>query len=107
MVRFYFKRIKSIMLKEKYLQQIKHTIDQFAAGKNLQVFIFGSGLTKDHFGDIDLGLMGKVKRDDIYKLKEEFEESAFPYSVDVVDFNKVSDKFKNNVLENKVLWIKR
>lgn len=72
----------------------------------MQVFIFGSGLKKERFGDIDLGLMGKVKNNDVYKLKEEFEESTLPYSVDVVNFNKVSPEFKNNVMNNEVLWIK-
>jgi len=97
---------KDIMLKEKYLKQIKKKVDESIYDRNGKVFIFGSGLKKAHFGDIDLGLMGKVKEDDIYRLKEEFEESNLPYSVDVVNFNKVSRQFKNNVMENKILWIK-
>lgn len=95
------------MVKEKYLRQIKQKVNESVADKNLRVFIFGSGLRQDHFGDIDLGLTGKVKEADVYKLKEEFEESTLPYSVDVVNFNKVSKKFRDNIMGNKILWIKR
>lgn len=94
------------MLKEKYLKQIKQKVNNSFGDKNLKVFVFGSGLNKNHFGDIDLGLIGRVKQNDIYKLKEEFEESNLPYSVDVVNFNQVSDEFKKNVMKSKILWIK-
>jgi predicted nucleotidyltransferase len=92
------------MIKEKYLKKIAEIINQFK-GRNLKFFIFGSSLIKDHFGDVDIGVMGEVKDEDIYKLKEEFTESTFPYFVNIVNFNKVSESFRNNVFSNKILWI--
>ncbi len=94
------------MIEEKYLQQIKNRIFEFSQNKNLQVFVFGSSLNKKHFGDIDLGIMGNIKDKDILKLKENFENSTLPYFVDVINFNKVSKKFENNIFNNKILWIK-
>lgn len=93
------------MIKDEYLQKIVKKINQFK-GKNLKFFIFGSSLVKDHFGDIDIGVIGEVKNEDIYKLKEEFTESTFPYFVNIINFNKVSKEFKDNVFNNKILWIR-
>lgn len=95
------------MIKEKYLKQIKEKINKTVDSKNWQVFIFGSGLTQNHFGDIDLGFLGSIDNQDLSHLKQEFEESALPYEIDLVNFNRVSNKFKNNVMENKIIWIKR
>lgn len=73
----------------------------------LSFFIFGSSLRKDRFGDIEFGFMGNLSGKDIRKFKESFEESTFPYFVEFINFDKVSKSFKDNVFENKVLWIKR
>lgn len=93
------------MIKKEYLQRIKKRINQFDQSGGLKFFIFGSSLIKEHFGDIDIGVMGDVRNEDIYKLKEEFTESTFPYFVNIINFNKVSEEFKNNVFNNQILWI--
>ena len=95
------------MIKEKYLKQLTDRIIEQSEGKDARFFIFGSSLRKDHFGDIDVGFMGDLKAMDIREFKESFEDSTFPYFVDFINFNKVSKRFKDNVFENKVLWIKR
>jgi hypothetical protein len=94
------------MLKAKYLKQIKNKISRFSYGKKMKIFIYGSSLVKDQFGDIDIGIIGRINNKDIDELKADFEGSIFPYKVDIVDFNKVSAKFKNNVLKDKILWLK-
>lgn len=94
-----------IMIKEKYLQQIKDRINQFSQNKNLRFFIFGSSLIKDHFGDVDVGVMGDIGDSDIWQLEDEFENSTLPYFVEIKNFNKVSERFKNNVFNNEILWI--
>lgn len=53
------------MLKEKYLRDISKKIKKIAQGKNLKFFLYGSCLTKDRFGDLDLGVIGEIKAEDI------------------------------------------
>ncbi len=93
------------MLKEKYLHDISEKIKKIAQDKNLKFFLYGSCLNKDRFGDLDLGVIGEIKKEDIRQLKENFENSTLPYFVDVVNFNNVSSKFKDNVFKNKILWL--
>ena len=94
------------MIKDKYLQQINKRISRFNHGKDLRFFVFGSSLAdKEHFGDVDLGVMGNIKNRELAELRDEFTESTLPYSVDIIEFNKVSKEFKNNVFNNKVLWM--
>ncbi|MBU0722321.1 hypothetical protein KKA93_02605 [Patescibacteria group bacterium] len=95
------------MIKDKYLNIVKDKINSFNQKKNLKFFIFGSSLIKKHFGDLDLGVIGDVQDRNLIKLKEKFEDSTFPYFVDIINFNKVSDEFKKNVFNNKILWIIR
>ena len=95
------------MIKTKYLRQIKRKVERFNENNNLKFFIYGSSLTKDHFGDIDLGVIGEINHKTIAMLKDKFDNSTLPYSVDIVNFNKVSKEFKDNVFNNEVLWITR
>lgn len=94
------------MIKRRYLKKITQIIDRIQPSKNAQFFIYGSSIIKERFGDVDLGIIGDVKESDINKLKEEFTDSTLPYFFDVVNFNKVSLTFKENVFNNKILWIK-
>ncbi len=94
------------MVKEKYIKEITNKIKGLNKNKGLKFFIFGSALKQGHFGDLDLGVTGKIKDGELSKLKEEFENSTLPYSVDVINFNKASKEFKSNVFNNKILWIK-
>ena len=93
------------MIKEKYLKKIKEKVIQFNQGKDFKFFIFGSSLHKKHFGDLDLGVVGNISNKELYKLKEDFENSTLPYFVDIINFSKVEEEFENNVFQNKVLWL--
>jgi len=106
-VQLYCRNYLAFMIKSKYLQEIIKKINQLNQNKKLEFFIFGSSLTKDHFGDIDLGVRGDIKQEDIIKLKQSLIDSTLPYFVDVINFNKVSQEFKDNVFNNcRILWIK-
>lgn len=96
------------MIKQKYLEELRKLIGDVIENKEIGVFLFGSSLKEESFGDLDLGLMGnEVDNDLINKLDEILKNSTFPYIVDVVDFNKVSEDFKNNVFSKEILWIKK
>ncbi len=94
------------MIKDRYLKKITEQVDEFSKNRDIEFFIFGSSLKKEHFGDVDLGVTGDIKDSEIGKLKESFDNSTLPYFVDVINFNEVSSNFKKNVFNNKVLWIK-
>lgn len=93
------------MIKDKYLQIIKEVIVPYAKRKDQKFFLFGSSLKKEIFGDLDLGAIGITDKE-IKELKEQFEESTFPYFVDVINFDKVDKKFYDNVFVDKILWLK-
>lgn len=95
------------MLKERYLKQITLLVNAQVKNKKAQVFLFGSSVRKERFGDFDIGLLGEVGAPLVRKLKNAFEESTIPYKVDVIDFNQVSKTFKNNVFKERIIWIKR
>ncbi len=64
-----------------------------------EVRAFGSRVTwtaKD-YSDLDLAIVGQKKLADkiLYALKEDFEESDLPFRVDVLDYNSISDEFKD------------
>ncbi|HHD92405.1 MAG TPA: hypothetical protein ENL06_02145 [Candidatus Portnoybacteria bacterium] len=94
------------MIQEKYLRLIKEKINNIQSKKDLKFFIFGSSLKGDHFGDIDIGVMGDIQDKEIRQLKEEFENSNLPYFVDLINFNQVSKEFRDNVFQDKILWIR-
>ena len=92
------------MIKKTYVKKIKDRVKRFEKD-GCRFFIFGSCLTKGRFGDVDLGFVGPISEKDLARFKEELEESDLPYSFDVVNFNEVSENFKSNVLNQKVLWL--
>lgn len=93
---------------KKYYNSLRdHFLEYLDKNKNVKVFIFGSSTNSKKFGDIDVGIMGEVTDKEIHELKDYFENSTFPFFVDIINFNTVEDSFKNNVLNNKVIWIKR
>ncbi len=66
---------------------------------NFEVWAFGSRVHGEHlkkFSDLDLAIISneKIPWDVIYKLKDDFVESYLPFKVDVLDFNQVSNEFK-------------
>jgi len=85
-------------------KEIKERTQKYASLKKADVFIFGSSVRAKHFHDIDVGIIGG-KSDDISLLKEDFEESQFPYTVDIVDFSDVDDSFRKKVFNTPMVWI--
>lgn len=69
-----------------------------------KVFIFGSRATGKNrkYSDVDLGILSKseIPVTTKFDLEEEFDQSDLPYRVDIVDFSKVSDKFKEVAMRN-------
>lgn len=92
--------MKSILTnKEKAIGDI---IFQFIDPNEYQIFVFGSRATgkAKKFSDYDIGIIGKkpIAWKTLSLAEEAFEESDFPFKVDLVDFSLVSDKFRKIAL---------
>jgi len=68
---------------------------------DVHVWVFGSRATwaTKRSSDLDLALEGthKIDRKVRAALEDAFEDSDLPYTVDIVDMNRVSDKFRRIV----------
>lgn len=88
-------------LKKNILKIVKKYLD----ANHYRVFYFGSRVRGDSFerADIDLGIEGPVPIPAGIKLKiqEELDNLPLLYKIDLVDFQNVSKKFKNNALKYK------
>lgn len=91
------------MISEKYLKMMKVIVNQ-TESVDSEFFVFGSCLNNSFFSDVDIGCYN-VEDKSICKIKTNFEESNFPYKVDLVDFSVVSKTFEEKVFNNNVLWI--
>lgn len=70
-------------------------------------FLFGSrskGLAKK-FSDLDLCYFENILSSHINNIEDDFEESDLPYKVDLVNWHKCSDEFKNSII-NDLIGIK-
>ncbi len=93
------------MIKDRYKNKIKNIISKYIEEKD-RVFIFGSSVRNDKYNDIDVGILASENRNiKIYLINEELENSTIPYKIDVIDFNKVEDDFKNEIFKNEIVWI--
>ena len=91
------------MLEEVTISEIKKIVFQFLNPQKDRVFIFGSRAIggERKFSDVDIGIESKRKLtgEILVNIREAFEESNIPYTVDVVDFSNVSEKFKTLALQ--------
>jgi predicted nucleotidyltransferase len=86
-----------ICVSENELDIILDIIKTYAS--DCEVWVFGSRYkwTAKDYSDLDLVLVGKEKLgiNPIGELREAFEESDLPYRVDILDWNSISENFKN------------
>lgn len=83
---------------------IKDIVFKYLDSNKIKVFVFGSRVngTNRKFSDIDLGFESdlSIPYSLVLDIEDEFENSNIPYSIDVVDFSKVSNKFKAVAKQN-------
>ena len=83
-------------LDPKYIDFIKETI--LVEIPNVEIYIFGSRMQGNalEYSDVDIALKDKEKIsiESILKLKVKFENSTFPYKVDIVDLKNLKDEFR-------------
>jgi len=72
-----------------------------------EIFLFGSRAAGDHSwnSDIDIGVVAeKLDYKTIVKIKEIVDDSFVPFKVDIVDFSKADDGFKQIALRSIIRW---
>lgn len=89
---------------DKLKKEIKEIIGKYLDLKEYKIFFFGSRVKGDNFitSDIDIGIEGKkeIPLEKLLLIKEEIENLPTLYKFDIVDFKKVSKKFKKIAKEN-------
>lgn len=87
--------METLDLESRYVDFIKSTVRSEL--KNAEIFVFGSrvqGKAKP-YSDVDIALKSaeEIPFEKILMLKLKFEESTFPYKVDIVDLNTLDKNF--------------
>ncbi|HBR70220.1 TPA: nucleotidyltransferase domain-containing protein [Candidatus Dependentiae bacterium] len=64
-----------------------------------QVYVFGSRAkgTQRPFSDLDICLKSDISDYEYELLKEKFEESDLPFTVDIIQYNKIDNSFKKRI----------
>jgi predicted nucleotidyltransferase len=86
-----------ICVSDKELKTILEIIETYASDCEVRAFGSRYQWTAKDYSDLDLVFVGKKKLgiNRIGELREAFEESDLPYRVDVLDWNSISENFKN------------
>lgn len=89
-------------------ETIKSTIYKYISPDEYKVFLFGSRAVGNNskWSDFDIGIIGKevLPYSKLEMIESELEDSNIPYRVEIVDFARVSDKFKKIALGKVIQW---
>jgi predicted nucleotidyltransferase len=99
----------NIEYETKYLNMFRCLTLRVFRDYNFTIFLFGSR-AEGNFqrgSDYDIGVRG-LDEATFFRLKtllaDEVEESLIPYKADIINFDTVSETFRNIALRNTVLW---
>ena len=92
-------------LEDRYLKFIKDGLVLFFPSSDTKFYVFGSRSSgKYHqYSDVDIAIDDHGLKIDpalIVKVSSYFENSTFPYEVDIIDLNNISDNFKSIILDD-------
>ncbi len=95
---------------DKYVNLCRKLILNNIDTNQYAVFLFGSRAYKIHGArtDIDIGIFGNdaIPNKVISELREILENSIIPYRIDIVDFAKVDQNFKEIAFKKIIIWNK-
>ena len=92
-----------IELEEKYIFFIKETISSVIS--DYRLYIFGSRVTGESkkYSDVDIAIdSNELTTEMKFKIFHLFENSTFPYEVDIIDLKTVSDRFMNLIKDELI-----
>jgi uncharacterized protein len=72
------------------------------------LYLFGSRAKGKHHetSDIDIAIDNKIKIENkiVFQMKNSIDSLNIPYSIDIVDFNNVSEILKKQIERDKISW---
>ena len=93
---------------EKYLNMLKEIILSIVDTKKVMVFLFGSRISGHHSSsaDADIGLLAdeRLSTNLYHKIRNAIDESIIPWEVDIIDFTRADQTFKEATLKDIVIW---
>lgn len=91
-----------IILEEKH----KKIIESILSSYPYTFYVFGSRAkqTAKRLSDLDLCTKDEISDRDLGKILEAFEESDLPITIDVLVWNKCSDRFKEMIKDDLLLF---
>ena len=96
----------NLNLEKKYIDFINKFISEQL--KDVDIYIFGSRAqnTATEYSDVDIALKAKdvIDLNVILNLKAIFQDSNFPYKVDIIDLKNIDEKFFN-IIKNDLIKI--
>ena len=86
-----------INIEPRHLEMILSILKKY----NQTFYIFGSRITNkaQKFSDVDLFYVATIPDKTIYSIKNDFEESNLPYTVDVINYNSCQPYFQKIIKE--------
>ena len=91
-----------INLNEKELDEVKKILKKYF--RDEKIFVFGSRITNSikPYSDLDISVKGKTAIDwrILDRVKEEFEESTLNFTVDILDYWRVPESFREIIEAN-------
>ena len=91
--------MQTLDLEERYKDFIITSITNIIP--NAEIFIYGSRVKGKalKYSDVDIAIKccEEVPFDTMLKLKAFFHDSTFPYMVDIIDLNNISENFKTRI----------
>ena len=92
-------------LEDRHVNFIKEILFKHITNPDAKFYIFGSrakGRYKE-YSDVDIAIDSPdMTLEQKLKLESDFENSIFPYEVDVVDLNDIKENFKNVIINDLV-----
>ena len=91
--------METLDLEDRYKEFIINSILKIIP--NVEIYVYGSRVkgTAVNYSDVDIALKSgeEIPFDTVLKLKAFFSDSTFPYMVDIIDLNSISENFKNRI----------
>ncbi len=92
-------------LEDRHVEFIKDMLKKHISNPEAKFYIFGSRAKGKNrpYSDVDIAIdCPDLTLDRKLKLESDFENSTFPYEVDIVDLNTIKESFKNIIKDDLV-----